>query len=311
MHSLESVTFDDLAASTTFAEFSLIMQRLVGMPMGLNDPTVTKALDLDAGRQNTALCALIRAIPEGKARCLACDREHIAQVVRARTAIKYRCHAGLVDMAAPVLHRGTPVAIITCGQSLPNPPNAEELAHIRQCLAPLPLSPTAIRDAYAATPYIDDSRLEIVLKLLAFFAEHLCDVTQRLRELERQPGAISRAQAYLDAHYLEALTLTEVASYAGLSASYFSAQFHQATGVTFTTYLQQLRVAHACRLLRETSHPITEIAFASGFNCLSQFTRAFTRCQGCSASEYRQTYAREGSADRSLNTPERLSPYPT
>jgi AraC-like DNA-binding protein len=291
MCALETVTFEDLAASTTFAEFSLIMQRLVGMPVGLNDPTVTKALDLDAGRQNSALCALIRAIPEGKARCLACDREHIAQVVRARTAIKYRCHAGLVDMAAPVLHHGTPVAIITCGQSLPNPPNAGELAHIQRCLAALPLSPVAIRDAYAATPYIDDSRLAIVLKLLAFFAEHLCDVTQRLRELERHPGAISRAQAYLAAHYLEALTLADVAGQVGLSASYFSAQFHQATGMTFTSYLQQLRVAHACRLLRETTHTITEIALASGFNCPSQFTRVFTRCQGCTAGQYRRMHA--------------------
>jgi methylphosphotriester-DNA--protein-cysteine methyltransferase len=58
-------------------------------------------------------------------------------------------------------------------------------------------------------------------------------------------------------------------------------------GVTFTKYVQSLRVKEAKRLLAETDNSITAVCFACGFNNLTHFNRVFRGAEGCSPRQYR------------------------
>jgi transcriptional regulator GlxA family with amidase domain len=60
-----------------------------------------------------------------------------------------------------------------------------------------------------------------------------------------------------------------------MTPSAFSRFFRQATTLSFTEFLNRLRVSNACRLLIGTNKPITQIAFESGFENLSYFNRQF------------------------------------
>ncbi len=80
---------------------------------------------------------------------------------------------------------------------------------------------------------------------------------------------------FIQMHYLQPVTLKNVAASIHLSESAFSKFFSREMGKPFTTYLNELRVAHACRLLMETDKPISYIAHASGFENLSYFNRVF------------------------------------
>jgi len=65
--------------------------------------------------------------------------------------------------------------------------------------------------------------------------------------------------------------------------------FRQAFGTTMTDFIVQHRISHAQRLLVTTDDPVTEIAFASGFQSLSRFNEAFKRACECSPREYRKS----------------------
>lgn len=85
------------------------------------------------------------------------------------------------------------------------------------------------------------------------------------------------------------LRLGELAQVAGLSPYHFLRVFKRETGVTPHRFLMQARVRRALELLRDTTRPVTEIAFDVGFGDLSNFINTFRREVGCSPARFRKT----------------------
>ena len=88
-------------------------------------------------------------------------------------------------------------------------------------------------------------------------------------------------------NYQQRLWQTNLARVAGLSTAAFTRNFRRATGTTLVDYVNDLRIGHACRMLAESTNPITEICFESGFTNLSNFNRCFLRRRGMTPSQFR------------------------
>ena len=88
------------------------------------------------------------------------------------------------------------------------------------------------------------------------------------------------------------LRQNDLARTADLSRAAFNRNFRQATGTTLVDYVNDLRIGHACRMLAESSKPITEICFESGFTNLSNFNRCFLRRRGMPPSKFRSQFRR-------------------
>ena len=101
------------------------------------------------------------------------------------------------------------------------------------------------------------------------------------------PVAIWKARKFIEDHSSEELSLTKVAKAVNISANYLSEEFKQVTGINFVQYVARTRFGNACDLLRNPNLRISEIAFATGFQSLSQFNRVFTRFSGKSPTQYR------------------------
>lgn len=93
--------------------------------------------------------------------------------------------------------------------------------------------------------------------------------------------------AYIDEHYMDALTLEDTASLMGFSKFHFSRLFKDYTGYTFCDYLNYRRIKATEELLPHAELPITEIAMQVGFSSISTFNRLFRVYKKCSPSEYR------------------------
>ena len=102
-----------------------------------------------------------------------------------------------------------------------------------------------------------------------------------------EPVRIWKARSFIHAHYSEELSLGKVARAANTSANYFSEKFKEATGENFVQYLARSRYEKAATLLRDGRLRISEIAFAVGFQSLSQFNRVFKKFAGRSPTEFR------------------------
>ncbi|EIP97169.1 DNA-binding domain-containing protein, AraC-type [Opitutaceae bacterium TAV1] len=106
-----------------------------------------------------------------------------------------------------------------------------------------------------------------------------------------QPGEAARINKVLDhvtARLDQEIYLADVARVAGLSEAAFSRFFRRTVKKTFSHFLNELRISQACRQLLETDHTITGIAFACGFNNLSNFNRRFLDLRGETPSGFRQ-----------------------
>jgi len=101
-------------------------------------------------------------------------------------------------------------------------------------------------------------------------------------------AVVRKSLTYIQHHFRESLTLRDAAQQAGLSPNYYSECFHKQFGLSFQSYLQELRLQFAASLLRVSELPITEICFAAGFNTLSHFERLFKRRFGQSPRAFRR-----------------------
>lgn len=85
---------------------------------------------------------------------------------------------------------------------------------------------------------------------------------------------------YIDKSY-EYLTFQDAAEYMGLSETYFSKLFKNLCGMTFSQYLNVVRIEKAVELLSsETSYSITEIASICGYSSIRHFNRSFLQITG-------------------------------
>lgn len=99
---------------------------------------------------------------------------------------------------------------------------------------------------------------------------------------------IWKARNYIHDHFADQLSLRKVAKAVNTSPNYFSEKFREVTGTNFVKYVARSRFEKAAQLLREADLRVSEIAFASGFQSLSQFNRVFRKFSGKSPSDYRK-----------------------
>jgi AraC-like DNA-binding protein len=107
-----------------------------------------------------------------------------------------------------------------------------------------------------------------------------------------EPVAIWKARKYIDEHSREEVSLSRVAKAVNMNANHLSENFKQVTGIKFVEYVARTRFKTACDLLRNPKLQISEIAFAAGFQSLSQFNRVFKRFSRISPTQYRATKGR-------------------
>lgn len=93
---------------------------------------------------------------------------------------------------------------------------------------------------------------------------------------------------YIKNSYMDPnISLYNVASKFGLTESYMSHFFKEQTGENFVSYLENIRIEHACEFLSKAGYSIDEIAGQVGYNSAQAFRRAFKRAKGLSPNNFR------------------------
>jgi AraC-like DNA-binding protein/ligand-binding sensor protein len=288
MESHSVIGFQHLAESSAFAEFSAITYELTGIRLALYGPDQTLVRSRFPASDQSPLCALISSAADGAAACERCNHQHFTEAIQSGQGISYLCHAGLLDMALPILHNGRLVAILSCGQ-IRTQPAEDGCSLVRDRLCHLRLPEEQITSAYLRTRYLDARQVDAAMRLITFFAQHLCEVYQQLLDAadDRTRDEIERAGQYVRENLNGDTSLVAAASYVDLSPAYLSRLFHLNSGIRFTDYVNQARIDRAVLLLEQTSTGITQVAFECGFNSISQFNRVFRRIRACAPSDCR------------------------
>ena len=104
----------------------------------------------------------------------------------------------------------------------------------------------------------------------------------------KHSSVLSSALQYIQSNFHEKITLEHMSQLCFLSPSYFSRLFKQETGVSFTTFLTQIRIEKSKNLLSYTNDKLSNIALSVGFEDQSYFTKVFKKHVGVSPYKYRE-----------------------
>tara|TARA_R110002050_G_scaffold117861_1_gene234860 strand:- start:4798 stop:5685 length:888 start_codon:yes stop_codon:yes gene_type:complete len=95
---------------------------------------------------------------------------------------------------------------------------------------------------------------------------------------------------YVQKHFQQSISLEEISDIANMTVPSFCRYFKKISGKTFTHFVNEIRIMHACKLLSEEQQSVSEVSFESGFNNFSHFNRQFKEITQKSPSEYRKQF---------------------
>lgn len=119
---------------------------------------------------------------------------------------------------------------------------------------------------------------------------YIADVVRNITSVRQKKisGTIEKADAYMEEHYQEEISLEDIAKEVNLSSYYFSRFYKGETGINFTDKLINIRIEKAKTLLLDPDLSIKEVSFMVGYADPNYFSKLFKKVTGTTASEYKK-----------------------
>ena len=126
--------------------------------------------------------------------------------------------------------------------------------------------------------YFSEPKEEKVVEEI-FIEENMGDIRLSL--------AKETIDSYIKAHYMDDISMHNLAHVMNYSDAHFCKLFKQCFKVNFTSYLTEYRISVAKKMLEDPRLNIKDIGTASGYTDSNYFARVFKRIAGCTPTEYR------------------------
>lgn len=138
-------------------------------------------------------------------------------------------------------------------------------------------------------------RVILLLEVLNILAESEGTLTLsskgfNLHMEENERNRINAVYNFAMNNFKRRISLHEPAEIAGLSNNSFCRYFKSRTGKTFSGFLNEIRVGHACMLLVENKLSVKQVCFESGFNNFASFHKHFKATTGKSPLNFQKSF---------------------
>ena len=136
---------------------------------------------------------------------------------------------------------------------------------------------------------IDELALEVVEKVMLLISGNPGEITPVSDSLKKfHLATIENAKEYILEHFSTDISLHQLAQHCHVSPFHFSRIFKSTMNVSPHQYLADIRLNHAKILLGTTDQPVTDIAFACGYNSIEHFATAYRRKFKTNPTRYRR-----------------------
>lgn len=107
---------------------------------------------------------------------------------------------------------------------------------------------------------------------------------------EEEKGRINSIFDYTLGHFKQKISLEDISVIAGISSNSFCRYFKAKTGKTYSRFILEIRVGHACKLLIENKMSVKQLCYESGFNNFASFHKYFKQITGKSPLAYQKAF---------------------
>jgi|GEM_PF-1498412 len=127
-------------------------------------------------------------------------------------------------------------------------------------------------------------------EMLNWLLDVISEILDAIKERQQDNAVklVSRAREYIEKNYHRDISLDDVSGYVNISPYYLSHIFKEVTGTSFSTYLIQIRIREAQKLLMTTDMSVSRISYLVGYRDPNYFSRIFKRVVGKSPNRFRE-----------------------
>jgi len=157
-----------------------VYYRSTGMVISFHTPGTKYTLDFFPKTKKSNYCSLIQSKKEGMKRCTQSDIIGLKEAKKSNEYFVYECHAGLIDVAIPLVYRGKDIGSIYTGQVLTRKPTEKQFEKVYQNLSFLGIDYQLLKESYFRTQVVDKDKLQYFVKLLALIGNYIITAENEL-----------------------------------------------------------------------------------------------------------------------------------
>jgi AraC-like DNA-binding protein len=111
---------------------------------------------------------------------------------------------------------------------------------------------------------------------------------------EEEKDRINAIYNYSISNFKKNISLKEISTVANISPNSFCKFFKSRSKKTYSEFVREIRIGHACKLLIDNKLAIKEICYESGFNNFSSFHKYFKMIKGKTPMGYQKSFLKDG-----------------
>ncbi|MBR2323135.1 MAG: PocR ligand-binding domain-containing protein [Clostridia bacterium] len=226
-------------------------------------------------------CRMIKATKQGEIACLNSDISLCKLSYEKKEPVVHYCHAGIVDVATPILYNDTLLGYMMFGQVLEKGANKPNLEVCKS----YGLNESEVLSAYSELKFFDKENIDSAMNILKVCTYYLW-ISQMISP-EKNLLA-HNLELYLSENLSEDITVDSICKRFEISKNKLYKVFDDFFGKTFNNYLTAKRVEFAKNLLDTTDKPIYQICIEAGIPDYNYFTKVFKKVVGIPPRVYRK-----------------------
>lgn len=224
-------------------------------------------------------CAHIKQYTTEK--CKLSDKVLFQKCKLSRSAEMHICHAGLLDIALPVIFNETIIAYVIMGQMKVAP----DFRTLESYIETLGLNPSETQQIYENLPYFDATKIQAIANLAVMLTkfillEHM--LTTKTTE------SLGKAEQFISENLQKELTVRDIERGTNLSKSVLYKDFHACFNCTLKEYINSKRIEKAVELITSTDLSMDEISQRVGFSSAAYFSKVFKSQKGVPPLKYKK-----------------------
>jgi len=235
-------------------------------------------------------CNIIRAYKTGDTACMRCDEQAFRQAKKMKNPYIYYCHAGLIEMVAPIItSEEERIGYLMIGQARQPGDMKEQLwEDISRKIGFSPIS--KLKSAYLRLPILKIDQGRACANILQALATYIW--VENYFRLQKEPLS-GRVKDYISMNLDKPLSLDKIVHNFGIGKTTLCKSVKQDIHVTVIELIRLLRIEKAKQLLQSTELPIYTIAEQVGIPDYNYFTKVFKEETGVTPSVFRKLCEKE------------------
>ena len=230
--------------------------------------------------ENSQYCNYIQGSCVGKKNCALSDSKLLNSCKESKKVESHVCHAGLMDIAVPILNDDLIVGYIVLGQIK----HQKNFQMNEGLLSYDNINIGELIKRYEVLPLYSDEKINSIIGLAMMLAKYLLldDIIK-----PKQITSLDSVVDYINSNITKDLTVREISSNVFISTSTIYMLFKKYFNCTVNEYVNKRRIDNSLTLLKNTDYSIKKIAETVGFSNTTYYSKVFKKVMKTTPNKYR------------------------